>query len=200
MARVEFGEGRIMQTKKVNFVFRQCVWGSRRNQRGRKKICATLPDCVSAGKQGLVWGRWRGNNMFPEFSQRKWHFLERERELFSSPTTAPSAPFPSPPPPAAPLRAFGIPGLAVRADISLQTFFYWAVLRQGRARENLRSCWARGGGRVLTPACKHTLPPPLHRDRVHFFFTLLSIFILFSVCIQPLSLPILPLSFGQIVV
>lgn len=120
MARVEFGEGRIMQINKVNFIFRQCVQGSRRNQRGRKKICATLPDRVSAGKQGLVWGRRRGNSMFPEFSQRKWHFLEGERELFSFPTTAPSAPFPSPPPPtAAPLRAFGIPGLASRADISL---------------------------------------------------------------------------------
>lgn len=66
---------------------------------GGKKICATPLDRVSAGKQGLVWGRQRGNNVFPEFSQRKWHFLEGERELFSSPTTAPSVPFPSPPRP-----------------------------------------------------------------------------------------------------
>lgn len=200
-ARVEFGEGRKMQIKKVNFIFRQCVWGSRRNQRGRKKNTCNPSRLCQCGQSKAWCGESReGTTCFQSFPRESGISLRGERGLFSSPTTAPSAPFPSPPPPAAPLRAFGIPALAARADISLQTFFYWAVLRQGRARESLRSCWARGGGRVLTPACKHTLPPPLHGDRVHFFFTLLSIFIFFSICIQPLSLPILPLSFGQIVV
>lgn len=75
---------------------------------------------------------------------------------------------------------FGIPGPTAWADVSLQTFFYWAVSQWGRARESPRSCWARVGGvRVLTPACKHTLHPPLRRDIVRFFFAFVFRFFFF---------------------
>lgn len=133
---------------------------------------------VWASKAWCGEGR-EGTACFQSFPRESGISLRRKGDYLAPPPPPPQRPFLPLLPLRLPLRAFGIPGLAARADISLQTFFYWAVLCQGRARESLRSCWARGGGRVLTPACKHTLPPPLHRDRVHYFFTLLSIFILF---------------------
>lgn len=115
-----------------------------------KGIYAALLDCVSAGEQGPVWERWRQNNTFPEFSRRQWHFLERERGVFSFLVPLPSCPFSSSPPPEAPRACLwhprshcpGSPGGCQPLNfLSLSSFA--SRQRQGEPEELLGP---RGGG------------------------------------------------------
>lgn len=68
---------------KVNFIFRQCFWG--RLQEGRKRKIDSEWLIASFYQAGPLWKSseemWR-LNIFPELSNRKWHFEENQGNIY----------------------------------------------------------------------------------------------------------------------
>lgn len=160
---------------------------------GGKKIRATLPDYVSAGKQGLVWGRQRGNSMFPEFPQRKWHFLRGKGDYLAPPPPPPQRPFlPLLPPrlPFVPLASLvSPPGLISTSKLSFIEQFY-VKAESGRA-------WGAAGPEVGV-GCLHlpvnTRCPLLSTETVCISFSLYFPYLFYFIfCLYPAPLPPHPL-------